>query len=138
MDSLYQTSITDSALNILLNMCNNSVANCNYLTVPILLPPALQCATGDVCVDCNRLVHLHNEFKHLYPAISPSLAVAANDTVQQGKNRLYEQFMNYRLGFTKTAAEYISFMSQCGTNLFNISCDTLQSIIDGLALFLTV
>jgi hypothetical protein len=44
---------------------------------------------------------------------------------------LYEQFMNYRLGFTKTAAEYTSFMSQCGTHLFNISCDTLQSITAG-------
>ncbi|HVU57803.1 MAG TPA: RHS repeat-associated core domain-containing protein [Puia sp.] len=142
MYKAYQTAIPDSVLTQLRNMCSLDPAGggCVYLAKPIQLPPALQCSTGDICVGCTQFQSLDAEFRGKYPGLTPVMAPSATDSVQLGINQLYEQFMNYRLGFTKTTAEYLAFLSGCnGINetpaapatydTATVSCPGLDSLI---------
>lgn len=104
------TTITDSDLSELLNACNTN-KSCTYLQKEIILPPALQCNTGEICVTCSTVEDVYRLFTNDYPGILPSKE--ETDTLQQKKNQLFANYMNNLLGFSKQAAEYLSFREQC-------------------------
>ncbi|MBN9381989.1 MAG: RHS repeat protein, partial [Chitinophagaceae bacterium] len=130
----YHTSMPDSTLSQLRTMCTvpPGTAGCNYLATPIQLPPAMQCSTGDICVGCTQFKSLDAEFRSRYPQASPVAAPLPTDSAQLAVNQLYEQFMSYRLGYTKTAGDYLSFLNSCnGTPNGGSLYDSLQTILNG-------
>ncbi|MBN8851225.1 MAG: hypothetical protein BGO55_10020 [Sphingobacteriales bacterium 50-39] len=131
MYKAYQTSIADSTLTQLRNLCsvNPAGGGCVYVSTPIQLPPALQCSTGDICVGCTQFKSLDAEFRGRYPGLMPVTTPSPTDSAQLGINQLYEQFMNYRLGFTKTAAEYLTFLNGCN-GVASSYLDSLQKIVN--------
>ncbi|WP_133055343.1 hypothetical protein, partial [Niastella koreensis] len=122
---LYRTTGTQMSQNDLdvLRMACNGQINCNYLSTPVYLPPALQCGVKDVCVNCDRFDGLYKQYMTDFPDAAPS--VASDDSLQIEKNKLFERFMNTQLGFGKTTAEYLSFRQQCG--FADNSTDSLMS-----------
>ncbi len=116
MQKYYKTSISDATLNTLLSLCQvtGGPADCKYPAAPLTLPPVFQCNTGDVCVDCQQFKDADALYHYTYPNNIPALEFAANDSVQVAKNLLYEQYMNYTLGFTKTSFDYLEFARSCG------------------------
>jgi RHS repeat-associated protein len=128
---VYSTSISDSSLTLLMNLCNTSTATCNFQQNPISLPPALQCSTGDVCVNCEKINTLNTEFHNLYPTIVLIANPSATDSLQINDNNLYTNFMNYNLGFVQTVADYINFTNSCNnlTTTQTVTYDALQQIL---------
>lgn len=105
------TVITNGALDTLRNLCNGTIT-CNFLTAPIMLPPAMHCGVKDVCVNCITVDTTYQRFKILYPTIKP-LYEDGQDTTQQKKNKLFANFMNNRLGFSFTHVDYLQFLDSC-------------------------
>src|SRR5690606_18088282 len=52
------------------------------------------------------------------------------DTVQIKKNEFFSSFMNSRLGFNKSVAEYLSFLNGCDIDINIPSCDSLRNLMD--------
>jgi RHS repeat-associated protein len=133
MREVYKTVVEDSVLNTLLSLCGNTdfpAADCDFISRRIFLPPVFQCNTGDVCVDCDKFKQLDTEFRQRFPAVKPVITdTLITDSAQLAWNRVYEQFMNYRLGYVKTAGEYLLFKSQCNGDPYNAVCDSLQTIV---------
>jgi len=120
------TAISQNALDSLINLCNGNIA-CHYIAKPIIVPPALQCTTGyDVCVDCNAVNNVYTSFKASFPGIIPSNEEMT--ALQQDNNRLFANYMNNKLGFSKLAQEYLAFMDSCGTAVAT-ACDSLQEMV---------
>ena len=109
LKQVYNTTISDEDLTVLQNLCSGKSATCNYLPAPVMLPPAFQCGAGDICISCAQYATLENEFRALYPGIITRPNVSPTDSVQLSNNLLYQQFMNYRLGFNKPVSEYFTF-----------------------------
>lgn len=131
LKKVYNTTITDAALNQLLSLCKVNgapPASCSYLESPLFLPPAFQCYTGDICISCEQFKTAEQAFRSKFPGISP-VAGMVTDSIQIRNNRLYEQFMNYRFGFAKTIDEYLAFAKGCGMPVDSVS--ELQSIVSG-------
>ncbi|WP_315814245.1 hypothetical protein [Paraflavitalea speifideaquila] len=53
------------------------------------------------------------------------------DSAQLRHNLVYEQFMNHRLGYVKTAEEYLLFNGQCYGTIVSANCDSLQDMVAG-------
>lgn len=106
------TEVSEADLATLLSMCNGTYLNCNYLARPIQLPPALQCGMQNICATCDQVSGYYQSYQTTYPSMAPSPVDTAE--AQQQKNVMFERFMNNRLGFSKTAAEYLEFIQQCG------------------------
>ncbi len=128
MQVVYNTSIADSTLTLLRSLCSPAPVTCNFQKNPISLPPAMQCSTGDVCVNCNRITDLNNQFHQLYPGITAVSYPSATDSVQLAKNKLYENFMNYNLGFVKASADYLAFSNTCAGNTTTAKIATHDSL----------
>ncbi|BAV08134.1 RHS repeat domain-containing protein [Filimonas lacunae] len=109
------TTISESNLTALLNMCSSTNTNCTFLSNPITLPPALQCYTGDVCADCILVDSVYNNYKSIYPAYLPKVASDSVqiDSIQETANGLFEKYMNNHLGFSKQTWEYLQFIDSC-------------------------
>ena len=125
------TAIADADLTKLRNMCAGT-DTCKFLTTPIYLPPALQCGIKDVCVTCTQVKLAYDSFKVVYNGVYPTYS--GDDSVQAVKNKVFKDFMNFKLGFTKTTPDYLAFMDNCGINytgnvLGNL-CDTLKNVVD--------
>ena len=123
------TEISAGDLQVLLDQCDKTT-DCKYLSQPIMLPAALQCYSGDICVDCDALSGLYSAYQEKYPSALPGFPVA--DSSQGYNNQLFENFMNNKLGFAKKAVEYLEFMKQCQNQ---IRCDSLQSIVDSFKVY---
>jgi RHS repeat-associated protein len=131
LKKVYNTTITDAALNQLLSLCKVNgapPASCSYLESPLFLPPAFQCYTGDICIGCEQFKTADQAFRSKFPGISP-VAGMVTDSIQIRNNLLYEQFMNYRFGFAKTIDEYLAFAKGCEMPVDSVS--ELQSIVSG-------
>ena len=113
MQQVYNTTISEADLTQLRNLCSRRPTTCNYLATPIQLPPAFQCGSGDVCIGCARFISVNDEFHSRYPWIVPTATVEPTDSSQLARNLQYQQFMNYRLGFSKTVGEYLDFANAC-------------------------
>lgn len=125
-DYVYRTSgtrITQGSLDTLRKACNGEI-NCSFLKEPITIPPVLQCGVKDVCVGCYTIDTLYAGFRREFPGIAP--ARDNNDSLQRSRNRLFEKYMNYHLGFGKSTMEYLSFMDSCKIKFALI--DTLDQI----------
>jgi RHS repeat-associated protein len=120
MKKRYNTTISQADLDQLLLLCNSSSTSCNFLVKPILLPPVFQCSSGDVCINCTQFNTLHYQYVSLYPSYLPSANPAIDDSNQLRKNKMYEQFMNYKLGFSLTTYDYLKFKDSC--NGFTPTC----------------
>ena len=122
------TKMSQADLDILRMACKGQI-NCNYLSTPVYLPPALQCGAKDVCVDCNQVDSLFSSYSKQFPDAMPR--TEGTDSLQQVSNRLFEQFMNTNLGFSKTTSEYLSFMDACNIK-HTVACgdDSLGIILN--------
>jgi RHS repeat-associated protein len=136
LKSRYETVITQGALDTLAMLCNGTYT-CIFLPAPIVLPPLLQChgsngQTVKPCINCKDFQVIKNEFfatfNHQAPVKEP---VTQTDFAI---NTAFEKFANYKTGFSKNIAEYISFLDSCGGNspafAINPSCDSLKNILD--------
>ncbi|HEY8898342.1 MAG TPA: DUF6443 domain-containing protein [Niastella sp.] len=118
-------TMSESDLQTLRSLCNDANIPgiggyaCSHLSVPIYLPPALQCNAGEVCTPCTVVDSLYKNFKQTYPNDTPKLA-EADDTLQLKRNNLFKNFMNNRLGYSLQAIEYLLFMQQCRDSAANI------------------
>jgi RHS repeat-associated protein len=121
----YQTVISQDDLNTLLGLCGGAI-NCKFIEKPVKLPPVLQCG-GSVCADCNTVKGLYDEYKIKFPNALPAL-LTQEDAAQEKKNGLFENFMNNRLGFSKTYDQYLGFMDSCMTQ--NASCDSTWTVFN--------
>jgi len=101
----------ESNLVKLLDACNSSAAGCTYLAAPLEIPAIMQCYTASACATCNVVDSLYTQFTNAYPSIHP--AKTETDTIQQHQNTLFANFMNNRLGFSKSAWEYLVFRDSC-------------------------
>lgn len=110
------TVISDSTLNTLLSLCGTNAA-CHYLTKPVSIPPVFQCYTGDVCVSCKTVDSLFRVYKSVYPSYMPSASNEEGDSLQDASNRFFENFMSNRLGFSKSAWEFLEFRKNCITEV---------------------
>ncbi|MGN6490522.1 MAG: hypothetical protein ACTHLE_00895, partial [Agriterribacter sp.] len=120
----FNTIISDADLNRLDSLCNGTFG-CKFTTKPITIPPALQPATGEgVCVDCNQVNTIYNAFKTTFPGSIPTYQEV--DEQQQKTNQLFKNYMNSKLGFSKTALEYLQFLDTCGASF---ACDSLQALV---------
>ena len=87
-------------LDSLRDLCNGT--GCRFKVNPITIPPALQCGTGyDICVDCNQVNAVYNNFKAAFPGSIPSYADTSE--LQQQTNQLFRHYMNDKLGFSKAS-----------------------------------
>jgi RHS repeat-associated protein len=120
------TDMSDSDLQILLSACNNTAIPgeagnaCTFLKEPILLSPALQCNSKDVCTSCTVVDSLYQSFKEQYPNDTPRIA-DTDDTIQIKRNIFFQNYMNNRLGFSKQAWEYLRFMRECSDSAASIN-----------------
>jgi RHS repeat-associated protein len=115
-DYLYRTTgtqMTPGALDTLRLACNGQI-NCNFLSAPVYLPPVLQCGVKNVCVGCKMFDTLYKQYVAQFPDALP--ATDNGDSLQTEKNKLFERFMNVKLGFGKQTSEYLAFIDQCKIN----------------------
>ncbi|SDF49093.1 RHS repeat-associated core domain-containing protein [Chitinophaga filiformis] len=103
-------SMTDADLTQLLNACNTT-SSCTYFQQVINIPPALQCNSGEICVSCKVVEDLYQSYLSAYPDFTPQKTEP--DTIQQKKNKVFANYMNIRLGFSKQAWEYLQFRDSC-------------------------
>jgi hypothetical protein len=134
------TVMSNADLTKLRDLCSG-VETCKFLVTPINLPPALQCGVKDVCVSCKQVGVVVDSFKLKFPGVFPSYN--SDDSLQAAKNKLFANFMNNKLGFSKQASEYLLFMDSCAiqysttlqpcdsfqTNISKcVSCDTMAKV----------
>ncbi|HVU99126.1 MAG TPA: RHS repeat-associated core domain-containing protein [Puia sp.] len=107
-------NMADSDLNTLMAMCSNTTNTLSCLNnpKPIYLPPMMQCHTGQTCSSCQQINALYASFQVAYPGIVPSDS-SDTDTAQATKNRLFQNYMNNRLGYSLQFWEYLQFMDTC-------------------------
>ncbi|WP_315815569.1 hypothetical protein [Paraflavitalea speifideaquila] len=131
MKRVYKTEVSDAVLNMLLSMCNiaGGPAGCKFPESPIVLPPVFQCYTGDVCISCDQFKIFDADYRAKFPNELPSADSAATDSVQLAKNQRYEQFLNYKLGFTKTTHDYLEFADACGVYYGNSLKKELEDLV---------
>ncbi|TCJ18412.1 RHS repeat protein, partial [Flaviaesturariibacter flavus] len=120
------TNIRAAVLDSLLSLCSGTIT-CAYLPSPLILPPALQCNVSEVCTDCLSFKDHLDQYRREFPGNMPAALTDVLDSVQIRKNKLFANFMNGRLGFTKTVADYLAFLDTCRLNTVN--GDTLWSRI---------
>jgi RHS repeat-associated protein len=125
------TTISQGALDTLTALCNGSYT-CNFLPAPIVLPPALQCrgtaGNPKTCIDCAEYQQLKTGFAQTFgqqaPVADPQTQAAID------LNMAFQQYANYKTGFSKTWAEYLAFEAACAQQ--PIPCASLNAT---LALF---
>jgi hypothetical protein len=133
LNAKLNVTITDGDLNKLLALCGSSAnGTCNNLDTAIAIPPALQCIK-DPCISCVQMQQYYNGFRTKYPGALMVFADTLSAT-QIAINRLFENYVNHRTGFKKTAYEYVSFMQQCNINTTDttqpVNCTDLQTVLD--------
>ncbi|MGF6846847.1 RHS repeat-associated protein [Chitinophaga sp. W3I9] len=104
--------IAQTDLDDLLAACSSSSSSgCDYLPRPVKIPALIQCSIAPPCVNCAVTDSLYHQFTTAYPGITP----VADETApgQQQKNKLFEAFMNNRLGFSEKTATYLEFLDSC-------------------------
>jgi RHS repeat-associated protein len=135
------TVVSNADLTKLRNLCSGA-DTCKFMVTPISLPPAMQCGIKDVCVTCSKVKDAFNSFKIEFPSVYPSYN--GDDSLQAAKNKVFANYMNTKLGFSKQAPDYLAFMdSSCAisfttpvqvcdsfqTTLNNcVSCDTMAKV----------
>lgn len=130
-----KTRIHDGVLDTLRKACKGEI-NCNYPKEPLSLPPILQCGVKNVCIDCTGVDTVYQKFKVAFPGITPVAEPA--DNMQQERNKLFENYMNHHLGFSKLTPEYLTFINACGADTAwrnvpvnisdNLTCDSVSYI----------
>lgn len=122
------TVISNGTLDSLLNLCNGTIT-CNFLSTPLVLPPAMQCGVKDVCADCITVDSVYQKFKIDYPSVTP-IKEDVQDTVQQTKNKLFANYMNNKLGFSYDHAVYLNFLDSCrvGLDTSTMTCTDLDRV----------
>ena len=121
------TQVSNAVLDSLRNLCDGNIV-CKSLVSPLILPPALQCGVRDVCANCGMIATVYTQFQASFPGIVP--AYDNTDSTQRANNILFERFMNYNLGFTKQAGDYLAFMDSCKISYPFSNCDSLQKIVN--------
>ncbi|MGO4294027.1 DUF6443 domain-containing protein [Chitinophaga sp. RAB17] len=103
--------IAQTDLDDLLAACSSNTSGCSYLTKPVKIPVLIQCNIAPPCVNCVVTDSLYHQFTVAYPGITP--LSDETDPQQRAKNKLFEAFMNNRLGFSERTATYLAFLDSC-------------------------
>jgi RHS repeat-associated protein len=114
----YGTEISESTLTQLKNACESTNSTCQFLSEPIVIPPALQCnGPKEVCIDCGKYNSWKSQFLDMFNAALPQgidipIANPVNET-ELSWNKTFADYLNYRSGFSKQWNEYLSFQRSC-------------------------
>jgi RHS repeat-associated protein len=112
------TNITQGLIDSLHGLCNGTIS-CNFISSPIIIPPALQCGTGGVsgaCASCSSIIDLFTNFKNTYP--DANLTVNSTDV---NYLNIFANYMNRQLGFNKKAIDYLKFIDSCNAGKHNLT-----------------
>jgi RHS repeat-associated protein len=107
----YQTTISVPAADSLYALCSGAIT-CKFIPNPLPLPNSMQCSfVESSCVNCTLVKQQHQEFIGLF-GFEPD---AANDSTedQRRKNIIYGNYMNEKIGFSKTYLDYLVFLESC-------------------------
>lgn len=105
-------TISEADLNVLLDACSVPASSgCSWLSKPISIPPLMQCAVAQSCINCAEMTNQYNAFRRIYSGVLPVLTV--DDSLQLKKNKLFTDYMNNHLGFALATWEYLAFMDSC-------------------------
>jgi hypothetical protein len=131
LENNFQTYISQGALDTLLQLCNGTY-QCVFLPTPISLPPVLQCQTNPTdttvgtCINCQQYGRIKDSFaiifNHAAPIANPQTQADIN------WNLAFENYANYRTGFTKSWIDYVNFGLACDS-VQTISCASLDSVL---------
>ena len=111
-------TMSNSVLFQLLQLCKKGMVSteagvaCQYLTQPILLPPALQCNSGESCTSCTVVNNLYKSYQQEFPNDTVRIG-EQDDTIQIKRNLLFKNYMNQHLGYTLETWQYLQFIGQC-------------------------
>lgn len=126
----YQHGVTISQgkLDTLIAGCSGS--ECKFYDPPFAVPAIFSCgANTQTCIDCEQYRQLKEEFKTQYPAISIIHENPQDSETQLNQNLMFEQFMNYRTGISKSWVEYLDFEKACAAYDSTWNCKQLDSIV---------
>lgn len=109
---------------VYLNVCyaKDSCVNTYHpinLTAPVIIPSFLNCGYVKPCITCTTLQAYTTAFRQQYPAFASvpyTSGGTAADTANAKQNALWARYLNYRTGFSKTAADYIAAYQSCTVN----------------------
>jgi hypothetical protein len=131
LENNYQTYISQGALDTLLQLCNGTY-QCVFLPTPIILPPVLQCQTNTTdttvgtCINCGQYGRIKDSFliifNHAAPINNPQTQADVN------WNLAFENYANYRTGFSKSWIDYVNFGLACDS-VQTIPCASLDSVL---------
>ncbi|HKO81986.1 MAG TPA: hypothetical protein VJU78_16380, partial [Chitinophagaceae bacterium] len=152
VNGMMSIEMSETDLQTLRGLCNGTIT-CNYLATPITLPPSLQCGGAKACISCKDIALAYSQFLIEYPNAHK---LSSDDTTVKVQYYLFlENYLNVKLSYRKSYSEYLSFMNDCGIDYYipsttvvtnagpllnmplngnssvaNISCDTLQNILN--------
>lgn len=131
------TSVRQDTLDLLLSMCatgyTSTNPNCNFLTGPIKLPAIFQCR-GTANLDSSKTCISCADYKAIKQAFLAERGVAApvdnpQTAAEIALNRAFQDFANYRTGFSKLWPEYVAFGQLC-PNDSGFTCTTLTNLVN--------
>ncbi|MES2773902.1 MAG: hypothetical protein V4722_06940, partial [Bacteroidota bacterium] len=126
----YQVDVPEATIASLLAVCNPA-ADCQTINPPVMIPPLLQCGYNYLasCIDCEQMRTVDQQFRTAFPNrllfgpfadpnepdnITATPLTADQIALRHAANRFYANYINQKLGFNKTWAEYFQFMADCG------------------------
>jgi YD repeat-containing protein len=105
-----------------------------------VIPAFLTCGYVKPCITCDKLITLTQEFRLIYPAYNsvPFLDSTATDE-QARQNALWARFINFRVGFGKSAMDYMVAYKNCnsGNPPVNALCSFDKPLNDPSGIFQT-
>ncbi len=118
-----KVDISASDADSLRKLCDGTI-DCKFLPQSVTLPKELQCGYNlPSCIDCYKFRTANDSFRTKYPSIIPT--VLSPDTLQQVKNKIYENFMNQWFGFNKQWYEFVQYQAYCELYTIRPTCDSL-------------
>ena len=152
VNALNKTQMSETDLQTLRGLCNNTNPTCTFLQTPVIIPSALQCGSEKACATCTQIAQIYSQFLSDYPQ---AIILPGTDSAsQQDYINLFTNYFNAKLGYKKQFNDYINFIQQCGipylqpsttanqlpgplvstpvtgnASTSGVRCDTLQNIV---------
>jgi hypothetical protein len=90
-------------------------------------------------VGSTQFMALDSQFRAQYPGLVPVANPSETDSAQLAINQLYQNFLNYQLGFSKNTADYLTFLNTIhspGHDSASLaSCDSLEQLLSAYKLY---
>lgn len=131
LENNYQTYISQGALDTLRQLCNGTY-QCAFLPTPISLPPVLQCHSSgsatdtSTCINCQQYQSIKDSFAIIYSHAAPIVNPQTQQEIDW--NMAFENYANYKTGFSKNWIDYVNFGKACDS-VQTIPCASLDSLL---------